>query len=60
MARGSAPPWTTGPARRVVGYTGYRDLVTLADALASAGLSEGDIQAYMGGNFVRVFARCAG
>lgn len=49
-----------GLPRRVDGYAGYRDLARLADALAAAGMSEGDIRAYMGGNFVRVFARCAG
>lgn len=49
-----------GLPRRVDGYAGYRDLGRLADALAAAGMSEGDIRAFMGGNFVRVFARCAG
>jgi membrane dipeptidase len=49
-----------GLPRRVAGYTGYRDLAHLADALAAAGMSEADIRAFMGGNFVRVFARCTG
>jgi membrane dipeptidase len=49
-----------GVPRRVASYDGYRDLGRLADALAAAGLSEGDIRAYMGGNFVRVFTACVG
>ena len=49
-----------GLPRRVAGYEGYRDLARLADALSAAGLSEADIRAYLGGNFVRVFTVCAG
>jgi len=49
-----------GLPRRVAGYASYRDLIRLVDALAAAGLPDADIRAYMGGNFVRVFAACAG
>jgi len=39
-------------------YRDYRDLPKLAGAMEKAGLSAGDIQAYMSGNFLRVFYAC--
>ena len=46
--------------RRISSFKDYRDLGKLAAALANAGLSEDDIRAYMGGNFLRVFRTCVG
>jgi microsomal dipeptidase-like Zn-dependent dipeptidase len=42
----------------IASYRDYRDLPKLAAAMGKAGLSAGDIQAYMSGNFLRVLYAC--
>jgi membrane dipeptidase len=42
------------------GYRDVRDLVHLVAAMQEVGLSNGDIQSYMGGNFYRVLQQCIG
>lgn len=42
----------------IASYRDYRDLPKLAAAMEKAGLSAGDIQAYMSGNFLRVLHAC--
>ena len=42
------------------GYRDERDLAPLAAAMQEAGLSQDDLRAYMGGNFIRVLQLCIG
>jgi microsomal dipeptidase-like Zn-dependent dipeptidase len=44
----------------IASYRDYRDLKKLAVSMEAVGLSAEDIQAYMSGNFLRVFHACAG
>lgn len=44
----------------IEGYRDVRDLVRLVKAMQEVGFSEGEISAYMGGNFYRVLRSCIG
>jgi membrane dipeptidase len=49
-----------GLPMRIKGYRDIRDLTKLADIMNKLGLSRGDISAFMGSNFSRVFKECVG
>ena len=49
-----------GLPSKIKGYRDIRDFTKLADAMHNVGLSRGDMAAYMGANFSRVFKACVG
>ncbi len=47
-------------SKLIEGYRDVRDLVRLVKAMREVGFSQGEISAYMGGNFYRVLRSCIG
>ena len=47
-----------GLPRFIQGWNSIADLPALVEAMRAAGLSQADIAAYVGGNFLRVLAKC--
>ena len=59
-ARGVGDRWRGSLPSLIEGYTGVQDLGFLAVEMRKVGLSKKDVQAFFGGNLLRVLKECIG